>query len=81
MNEHNLVYIRKEDGKIFHVRRLACNEYSMKDPITGEKETITAHFLKKKYECVSSFSDSAKKKMLDFSFARPSLHKQEKQLA
>lgn len=77
MNDYNLIYTRKSDQKIFHVKRIDNSEYSLKDPITGEKEKITSHFLKKQYECVTKFSEEARKKKLDFSF----LQVREKQLA
>lgn len=81
MNNHNLIYIRKEDKKIVHMMRIDNGSYSVKDPITGEKEKITAHFVRKKYECVSKFSKLARKKKLDYFGCVRSLQTQEKQLA
>ena len=77
MNDYNLIYLRKDDKKIFHVRRIDNGEYSVKDPMTGEKQKVTTHFFKKKYECVSKFSNEARKKKLDFLFLQP----QQKQMA
>lgn len=77
MNAHDLIYMRKIDKKIFHVMRIDNSGYSVKDPMTGEKEIVSSHFMRKRYDCVSKFSKLAKKKMLDFSFVQI----QQKQMA
>lgn len=77
MDTHDLIWVRKNDQKVFHVRRIDNSSYSVKDPMTGEKDIVSSHFMRKQYDCVSKFSKNAKKKMLDFSF----LQTQQKQMA
>jgi hypothetical protein len=41
VNGFDLIYFRKDDGKLFYAKRITAYDYALLDPMTHEKEFIT----------------------------------------
>jgi hypothetical protein len=51
MREFDLVYLRKSDNRIFHVKRLLFGEYKIREPMDPSTEKkISRYELRKDYE-------------------------------
>jgi hypothetical protein len=50
MNDYPLIYVRKNDNRIFHAKRIIPGHYSLICPLTGEKTRITKSRLKNEFE-------------------------------
>lgn len=59
---YDLIYIRKNDSRIFHVRRIILGHYSLRDPMTGEKFKATRHELTRDYEYQDKLSKESVRK-------------------
>ena len=58
----DLIYIRKNDSRIYHGKRIIMGHYSLRDPMTGEKLRITKHALFRDYEFQEKLSKESVRK-------------------
>lgn len=55
----DLIYTRKSDNRIYHVKKIIHGVYKKRDPLTGETESVTKYALSNHYEYQSKISNKS----------------------